>query len=199
VGREDGRGGGGTPHGFPREVEAVSHEVGKYLRLLCKHNGYVLEQVFSPLVAYGADFLARLRPLAAKCVTRHCHKHYRGFLHTQRKLFEKEEVKRAKTLLYAYRVVLTGVHLLETGEVEPHLPTLNDRFRVSYIPELIARKAAAETGALTGADMAFHREQLDAWEKRLEEAFAASTLPENPPVAELHEFLVELRLANSGQ
>jgi hypothetical protein len=77
---------------------------------------------------------------------------------------------------------------------EPH-----DRFRVSYIPELIARKAAAETGALTGADMAFHREQLDAWEKRLEEAFAASTLPENPPVAELHEFLVELRLANSGQ
>lgn len=97
-----------------REVEAVSHEVGKYLRLMCKHNGYVLEQVFSPLVAFGADFLARLRPLAAKCVTKHCHNHYRGFLHTQRKLFEKEEVKRAKTLLYAYRVALTGVHLLET-------------------------------------------------------------------------------------
>ena len=67
---------------------------------------------------------------------------------------------------------------------------------MSYIPELIARKAAAETGALSGADMVFHREQLDAWEKRLETAFAASTLPENAPVAELHEFLVELRLGN---
>jgi predicted nucleotidyltransferase len=177
-----------------REVEAVSHEVGKYLRLLCKHNGYVLEQIVSPLVAHGSEFLARLRPLAARCVTRHCYHHYRGFLATQRKLMDKEPEVRAKTLLYAYRVAMTGVHLLETGEVEPHLPTLNECFRVSYIPELIARKAAAETGPLSGADRAFHREQLDAWEKRLEAAFAASTLPENPPVAELHEFLVELRL-----
>jgi predicted nucleotidyltransferase len=181
-----------------REVEAVSHEVGKYLRLLCKHNGYVLEQIFSPLVAHGAEFLTRLRPLAARCVTKHCYHHYRGFLATQRKLMDKQAELRAKTLLYAYRVVMTGVHLLETGEVESHLPTLNERFRVPHIPELIARKAAAEVGALTGADAAFHRGQLDAWEKRLEEAFAASMLPENPPAAELHEFLVDLRLQAAG-
>ena len=182
-----------------REVEAVSHEVGKYLRLLCKHNGYVLEQIVSPLVAHGADFLARLRPLAARCVTKHCYHHYRGFLATQRKLMDKEPEVRAKTLLYAYRVAMTGVHLLETGEVEPHLPTLNERFRAPHIPELIARKAAAETGPLTGTDVAFHRGELDAWEKRLEAAHAASALPETPPVAELHEFLVELRLGKSGQ
>ena len=181
-----------------REVEAVSHEVAKYLRLLCKHNGYVLEQIVSPLVAHGSEFLARLRPLASRCVTKHCYHHYRGFLATQRKLMDKEPEVRAKTLLYAYRVVMTGVHLLETGEVQPHLPTLNERFRVSYIPELIARKAATETGPLSGADMAFHREQLDAWEKRLEDAFHASKLPENAPVAELHEFLVELRLNAAG-
>jgi predicted nucleotidyltransferase len=177
-----------------REVEAVSHEVGKYLRLLCKHNGYVLEQVFSPLVAHGADFLARLRPLARKCVTRHCYNHYRGFLHTQRKLFEKEEAKKAKTLLYAYRVVLTGVHLLETGAVETHLPTLNDRFRLPFIPELIARKASAEFGTLTAVDVSFHAAQLDAWEARLNAAYEASTLPTEPPAEELDRFLVELRL-----
>lgn len=176
------------------EVEAVSHEVGKYLRLMCKHNGYVLEQVFSPLVAFGADFLAQLRPLAQKCVTKWCYNHYRGFLHTQRKLFEKEEVKRAKTLLYAYRVALTGVHLLETGEVQQHLPTLNDRFRLPFIPELIARKASAEFGALTAVDVSFHTEQLDAWENRLNAAFEASTLPTEPPAEELDRFLVELRL-----
>jgi predicted nucleotidyltransferase len=176
------------------EVEAVSHEVGKYLRLACKHNGYVLEQIFSPLVVSGADFLAQLRPLVARCVTRWCYHHYRGFLATQRKLMDKEPAVRAKTLLYAYRVVMTGVHLLETGEVESHLPTLNERFRVPYIPELIARKAAAETGPLSGENLAFHRDQLDAWERRLEEAFAASTLPNDAPVAELDEFLVGLRL-----
>jgi predicted nucleotidyltransferase len=178
-----------------REVEAVSHEVGKYLRLLCKHNGYVLEQIFSPLVAHGADFLAQLRPLAAKCITRHCYHHYRGFLQTQRKLFEKEEPKRAKTLLYAYRVALTGVHLLETGEVESHLPTLNERFRLPFIPELIERKASAECGTLSDVDVNFHTAQLDAWDKRLAEAFEASPLPEEVPGAELNEFLVELRLS----
>jgi hypothetical protein len=176
------------------EVEAVSHEVGKYLRLLCKHNGYVLEQVFSPLVVSGVDFLARLRPLAARCVTKHCYHHYRGFLQTQRKLMDKEPEVRAKTLLYAYRVVMTGVHLLQTGEVQAHLPTLNEKFRSAFIPELIAQKAAAETGSLSGADLAFHRAELDAWERRLEEAFATSKLPEVPPVEELHRFLVELRL-----
>jgi uncharacterized protein len=177
------------------EVESVSHEVGKYLRLLCKHNGYVLEQIFSPLVAHGEDFLARFRPLAAKCITRHCYHHYRGFLQTQRKLFDKEEVKRAKTLLYAYRVALTGVHLLETGEVQPHLPTLNERFRLPFIPELIERKASAEFGTLTALDVSFHTERLEAWEKRLTEAFEASTLPTDVPSEELNEFLVELRLA----
>lgn len=192
-GIEDRRGDGGTRGGFPQEVEAVSHEVGKYLRLACKHNGYVLEQIFSPLVAHGAEFLARLRPLAQKCVTRHCYNHYRGFFHTQRKLFDKEPVKRAKTLLYAYRVALTGVHLLETGEVQQHLPTLNERFGLPFVADLIARKASAEFGTLTALDVSFHAQQLDAWEARLDAAFAASTLPTEPPFEELNEFLLAVR------
>jgi len=177
-----------------REVEAVSHEAGKYLRLLCKHNGYVLEQIFSPLVAHGSEFLTRLRPLAQQCVTKWCYNHYRGFLHTQRKLFENSEVKRVKTLLYAYRVALTGVHLLETGEVQTHLPTLNERFGLSFIPDLIARKASAEFGTLTAVDVSFHTAELDAWEKRLLAAYEASALPLEPPADELDRFLVELRL-----
>jgi uncharacterized protein len=179
------------------EVEAVTHEIGKYLRLLCKHNGYVLEQIFSPLIVAGTDFLTQLRPLAKRCITRHCYHHYRGFVQTQRKLMDKEEVVRAKTLLYAYRVVMTGVHLLETGAVEAHLPTLNERFRMPFIPELIERKAAAETGTLPELDVAFHRAELDRWQQRLDEAFAASKLPTDVPVEELHRFLVELRLGQT--
>ncbi|MBY0458230.1 MAG: nucleotidyltransferase domain-containing protein [Gemmataceae bacterium] len=176
-----------------REVEGVSHEVGKYLRLMGKHNGYVLEQVFSPVVAHGADVLAALRPIAKKCVTRHCYNHYRGFLHTQRKLFDNEEQKKAKTLLYAYRVALTGVHLLETGEVLTHLPTLNERFGLSFIPDLIARKAGAEFGALGPVDVAFHASQLDDWEKKLLAAYEASSLPTEPPADELNHFLLGAR------
>jgi hypothetical protein len=95
--------------------------VGKYLRLLVRNNGYILEQVFSPIVVLGQEFLDELRPIARRCITRHHYHHYRGFYATQRKLIEKEEPKRAKPVLYAYRVLMTGLHLLRSGEVEAPL------------------------------------------------------------------------------
>jgi predicted nucleotidyltransferase len=178
------------------EVELVSHEVGKYLRLLTRHNGYILEQVFSPLVVLGGTFLERLRPLARRCVTRGCHHHYRGFLQGRLKLLEKEPAKKAKTLLYAYRVALTGIHLLRTGEVEANLIELNRHFGLPFVEELVQRKQAREQGELTDLDWAWHRAELARWEARLDEAFAASTLPDEPPRDEVHRFLVQLRLAD---
>ena len=41
------------------EVDLVSHDAGKYFNLLVKNNGYVLEQIFSPLVVTGHEFLER--------------------------------------------------------------------------------------------------------------------------------------------
>lgn len=177
-----------------REVEAVSHELGKYLRLLAKSNGYVLEQILSPLVVAGEEFLERLRPLARRCVARGCYHHYRGFLATQRKLMDKQPELKAKTLLYAYRVVLTGIHVLRTGEIQPHLPTLNESFRLSFVPELIVRKQSAEFGVLTGADVAAHRAELDRWEHELDTAYAASALPEETPFDDIDRFLKAERL-----
>ncbi len=173
----------------------VSHDIGKYLRLLAKHNGYVLEQIFSPLIVLGEDFLARLRPLAARCVTRLCYHHYRGFLKTQLEMLEKEPVKKAKTLLYAYRVLLTGIHLLRTGEVQANLIELNRSFGLPFIDELIRRKQQRELGELAELDYEWHRAELARWEAQLDEAFAASRLPETPPSEELNSFLVDLRLA----
>lgn len=119
------------------EVELVSHDVGKYLRLLVRNNGYILEQVFSPIVVLGQDFLDELRPIARRCITRHHYHHYRGFYATQRKLIEKEEPKRAKPVLYAYRVLMTGIHLLRTGEVEANLLRLNEHFGLEFLDELV--------------------------------------------------------------
>ena len=44
------------------EVELVSHEIAKYLRLLVRNNGYILEQIQSPIVVMGYDFLNELLP-----------------------------------------------------------------------------------------------------------------------------------------
>jgi predicted nucleotidyltransferase len=178
-----------------REVELVSHEVGKYLRLLSKHNGYILEQIFSPLVVAGKEFLDSLRPLARQCVTRPCYHHYRGFLQTQLKLLERQPVKKAKALLYAYRVVLTGIHLLQTGQVEANLPELNRHFKLPFLDDLIRRKLAREQGELGELDWRWHQAELARWEERLDQAHASSTLPEEPPGEALNRFVVQWRLA----
>jgi predicted nucleotidyltransferase len=175
------------------EVDLVSHDAGKYLGLLTKNNGYILEQIFSPLVVMGQEFLDELRPLASRRITRHHYHHYRGFYGTQRKLLEKEESKKAKSLLYAYRVLLTGIHLLRTGEIEANLVRLNEEFRLPWIPDLIASKTA-EKIAPTALDWAFHAERLDELERQLDQAFADSKLPESCDKSKVSEFLVDLRL-----
>ncbi len=176
------------------DVDLVSHDLAKYLSMLLKNNGYVLEQIFSPLVVTGQAFLDRLRPIASRCITRFHYHHYRGFIATQRKLLENEQPKRAKSLLYAYRVLLTGIHLLRTGEVEANLPALNEQFRLPYIDELIAAKTT-EKGALTSLDWPFHDQELRRLEEELESAFAASPLGECRDLDAAEELLVELRLA----
>ncbi len=177
------------------EVDFVSHEAGKYLRLLCKDNGLVLENVFSPLVVCGAEFLEKLRPLARRCVTRGCYQHYRGFLPSRIQQLEKESVKRVKTLLYAYRVALSGVYLLRTGAVEANLQELARHYPLPFLGELIERKQQAERQALAEADWAWHRGQLAGWQEKLERAHAESRLPERAPWEEVDRFLVQTRMA----
>lgn len=177
------------------EVELVSHEIGKYLRLLATNNGYVLEQILSPIVVLGQEFLDRLRPLACRCVTRNHYYHYRGFYATQRKLLAKEEIKRVKPALYAYRVLMTGIHLLRTGQIEANLPRLNQEFAFGFLDDLIARKVHGENIALDPVDWAFHDAKLSALETQLDEAFARSSLPEDRDRRAISEFLVELRMS----
>jgi predicted nucleotidyltransferase len=175
------------------EVDLVSHDAGKYLRLLVRNNGYILEQVFSPLVVVGGEFLERLRPIARRCITRHHYHHYRGFYATQRKLLEKQQPKTVKAVLYAYRVLLTGIHLLRSGAVEANLRNLNEEFQLPFIDELIAQKVAEHAAA--EIDWPLHARRLDEMERRLDEAFAASTLPEDRDWQAVNELLVDLRLA----
>ena len=85
----------------------------------------MLEQVFSPLIVHTTPEHAELKEIADQCVTRHHAHNYLGFAETQWKLFEKENPPRVKPLLYVYRVLLTGIHLMQTGVVEANLVRLN--------------------------------------------------------------------------
>ena len=103
------------------EVDWVAHDLRKFARMMTQRNGYVLEQLYSPLVVHGGPWLDELRAIGRGCITRHLYHHYRGFAKGQFKLLTGS-APTVKELLYAYRVLLTGIHVLRTGEVEANLP-----------------------------------------------------------------------------
>ncbi len=178
------------------ELDLVTHDVLKFFTLLLKRNGYVLEQLYSPLLVVSTEAHKELKEIAHGCVTRHhCH-HYMGFAATQWGLFEKEDPPRVKPLLYLYRVILTGIHLMRTGIVEANLVTLNEELRLPYVGDLVDRKrTGAEKSTLEAAERDFHRAEYKRLIAMLEDSAAASQLPTEPRSRNaLNDLLVRLRL-----
>lgn len=180
------------------EIDLVTHDLKKFFGLLLKRNGYVLEQVCSPLVVHCAPEYEELQVIARQCITRHHSHHYFGFAETQWRLFEREQPHRVKPLLYVYRVLLTGIHLMRSGDVEPNLVRLQEVFHLPYLPDLIARKLAGpEQSVLPEADLVFHRSEYKLLRAELETSYQASRLPEAPTgKGALNDLLVRLRLAS---
>lgn len=179
------------------EIDLVTHDAAKFFRLMLKKNGYVLEQLLSPLVVHTTPEHAELCLLAKRCITRHHAHHYLGFAETQWGLFAKETPARVKPLLYVYRVLLTGIHLMRTGVVEANLRVLNEEYRLPRVNELIARKVnGAEQGTLEADEVSFHEAEYRRLVARLEEEQGRSSLPEAADCRdELSKLLVRARLA----
>jgi len=180
------------------DLDLVTHDAAKFFRLLLKKNGYVLEQLLSPLVVFSSPAHEELVALAPGCITRHHAHHYQGFAARQWALFNKERPRRVKPLLYTYRVLLTGIHLMRTGRVEANLGRLASASKLSWIDELVARKVAGrEEETLRDDDVGFYGAEVARLTAVLDEAAAESPLPERPTAsAALHDLLVRLRLGD---
>ncbi|MCD9877481.1 nucleotidyltransferase domain-containing protein [Streptomyces guryensis] len=175
------------------EMDLVTHDLRKFVRLMLRRNGYVLEQLLSPLVVHTTDAHGELAALAPGVLTSHHAHHYRGFANTQWRLFEK--TGELKPLLYTFRVLLTGIHLMRSGQVQAYLPTLlGESDAPAYLPDLIAAKAEQEHG---GADVDHARVQADVEQLHgvLDAAQESSALPDAPAGYDaLHDFVVRIRL-----
>ena len=181
------------------EIDMVTHDAAKFFSMMLRRNGYVLEQVFSPLVVHTTPEHLELKKIAADCITKHHAHHYLGFAASQWKLFAKESPPRIKPLLYTFRVLLTGIHLMRTGVVEANLIALNQSEKLAYVDDLIGRKRhGAEKGTLEDADLAFYQSEYQRLVGVLETACQQSALPETPSALDaLDDLLVRLRLQAS--
>lgn len=124
------------------ELDLVTHDVKKFFAMLLKKNGYVLEQLYSPLIVHTTPEHEELKVIARQCITCYHVYHYLGFAQTQWRLFSKQNPPKIKPLLYIYRVLLTGIYLMQTGTVEANLIELNKVFNLTYLPDLIDLKNA---------------------------------------------------------
>ncbi|MEO3890973.1 nucleotidyltransferase domain-containing protein [Nonomuraea sp. B5E05] len=172
------------------EVDLVTHDLAKFGRLLLGRNGYVLEQLLSPLVVASSAAHEELVALAPGCLTRHHAHHYLGFARTQWRLFGKSG--ELKPLLYTFRVLATGTHLMRTGELEADLTRLY-AYGPAYLPELVAAKREAEHGQAPSVPGV--QEDVARMTAALEEARESSALPERASAEEaLHDAVVRARL-----
>jgi predicted nucleotidyltransferase len=177
------------------EMDVVTHELAKFCRLLLSRNGYVLEQLLSPLVVRTSPLHEELIAAAPGCLTRHHAHHYLGFARTQWGLFER--TGELKPALYTLRVLLTGRHLMYTGETVCDLGRLADGMDLPYVPDLIAAKAAGEHWPMpttTGLRARLHAD-LTRLTGLLEQAREESELPDRPSAEDdLHDLVVRTRL-----
>ncbi len=177
------------------EMDLVTHDIKKFIRLMLKRNGYVLEQLLSPILVFTTPAHAALKELAEGCLTRYHAHHYLGFSANQWQLYRKQAQPRVKPLLYVYRTLLTGIFLMEHGQLEANLIRLNEYFQLPFLANLIRSKVeGGEQQILDDGEFQFHEGQFQALTRRLEKAQAQTSLPaEGSAFDELNHLLIQLR------
>ena len=183
------------------EIDYSSNELGMALQAILRGNGNFLERVLGPHVLLEDSRFGELNGLARRAVSRRVHRHYRGFATGQLREFEKPEGGTAKKALYVMRTTLTGAHALRSGEIDPDVNHHLAEYGFADAEELLAVKRQGERSPLPA-------EVRTRWQKRLLDAFtvlddalAASPLPEAPSEAAERDFeawLITVRLESLG-
>lgn len=182
------------------ECDLTTHEIQKAFGLLLAGNGNMLERFESPVQLYDTAAADALRQLSRGARSTRYVRHYSGFFRGMCREHTRGEAPKAKTLLYAYRVALTGVHLLLTGELVCDVRRLGPEHGFPEVLELVHYKATHHEKSAVPADMdARHRANWPRLDALLGEAKDRSPLPAEPAnVAECEAWLVERRLADLG-
>ena len=178
-----------------RRIEISTHDVRKYFAMLLNHNGNVLEEIFSPLIILTSQSHLELQEVAAGCLTRRHASHYKGMARQAIKALGREERPGVKQALHMYRALLTGIRLMRTGDLEPHLPTLNLDVGLEHVDWLLARRRYEEPPAVMGQHEVLRcRLEGERLIGQLEEAAERSVLPREPAGrAGLNDLLIRLR------
>lgn len=178
------------------DLEMLSNDLGRLALMLLKKNGNTLEHIFSPLVVFATPDHEELKGAALACASTNMARHFASHAAMQWALSEERDS--VKAVLFALRVLLTGTHLMRTGETEANLARLGEHFRIPYLGDLVARRIEGGAGGrLRPEERGFFAAEYQRLREGLEEAARRSALPSLPGDAardRLDALLVRLRL-----
>lgn len=177
------------------EVDHTSNELGGVLRGVLQGNGNYVERVLGGLYFATSTLLDEMQDILRRALSRRIADHYRGFARSQ--LGQIDGRRSVKGLLYVFRTLLTGTHMLRTGEVVTDLPTLLPIYRLEEVRSLVKRKRTeTERVEIEASEGDYWRTvMLPRAFALLEDAREESSLPADPPnEAEVDAWLVRTRL-----
>jgi predicted nucleotidyltransferase len=184
------------------QIELATQDIKKFFALMLRDNGYVLEQIYSPLVVHTSPEHEELKSIGKSCATRlHCY-HYLGYADSKWQIamqaFERQELPTTSELLSIYRLLLTGTHLMQSGHFESNLTVLNQSFHLPYVDEMIERDRGNQADqTLDANEWKFHQDEYERLREMLEDSADATNLPETSSAHEaLNDLLKRIRLAD---
>lgn len=172
----------GVPEQLETEHEEAYWEVEKFLRLALKANPNVLECLYSPLVEHATPLAQELLSMRAIFLSRHVHRTYNAYVLSQFKKLEQDLRNqgriRWKHVMHLIRLLLSGVTVLREGFVPLRVDEHRDRL------------LAIRRGEVAWEDVEAWRLDLH---RQLDDALAATQLPEHPDYVLADQFLIRAR------
>ena len=172
----------GVPEQLENDNEEVYWELEKFLRLALKANPNALECLYSPAVEYATTIGEELLAMRGVFLSQHVHRTYNAYVLSQFKKLEQDlrnqGAFRWKHVMHLIRLLLSGITVLRDGFVPLRVDQHRDRL-------LAIRAGETPWHEVEKWRLTLHRE--------LDEALAATKLPEHPDYRRANEFLIGAR------
>ncbi len=174
-------------------IDIVTHDLKKFIFLLLKGNGNVLEDLYSPLIIRSSPAHEELKVLGKGCISKMCANHYKGMAYNQQRRMQLNDVKK---LLHCYRCLLMGIHLMRSGELMMDLATLAREYNYPQVQGIIYDKQSGIEG-MDNEEMSVNTAIIEGLYSRLDVEAEQSQLPDKTPQAirnELEQLLIRVRI-----
>lgn len=158
------------------EIDLATHDLKKFILLLLKGNGNVLEDLYSPLIVVTSPIHEELKEIGKGCFTKMSAAHYLGMAYNQQRRMLSNEVKKH---IHLYRCLLMGTHLMRTGEMVMDIPTLAQMYNCPQATKLIEYRHAGYIG-LNEEEATEYGQSITTLTEQLDQARDDSVLPEKP-------------------